>query len=165
MTYRLSTDFINGAVTRILLLFDRPSYMHATQPFILQVFQHACNTAIHTYILTCMHHSHPSIHTYNRPSYMQTKQAFIHTYYRHSYMNATQFIHSIHFLHECNTASHTHILQTFLHACNSHSYYIPYNRHATQPFMSTYYNHSYMNATAIHTYILQTVLHACSIAI
>ena len=27
MTYYLSTDFMNGAVTRVLLLFDRPSYM------------------------------------------------------------------------------------------------------------------------------------------
>ena len=27
MTYRLSTDFMNGAVTRVLLLFDRPSYV------------------------------------------------------------------------------------------------------------------------------------------
>ena len=28
MAYRLSTDFMNGAVTRVLLLFDRPSYMY-----------------------------------------------------------------------------------------------------------------------------------------
>ena len=26
MNYRLSTTFLNGAVTRVLLLFDRPSY-------------------------------------------------------------------------------------------------------------------------------------------
>ena len=26
MNYRSSTDFLNGAVTRVLLLFDRPSY-------------------------------------------------------------------------------------------------------------------------------------------
>ena len=27
MTYRLSMDFMNGVVTRVLLLFDRPSYV------------------------------------------------------------------------------------------------------------------------------------------
>ena len=27
MNYRSSTDFLNGAVTRVLLLFDRPSYI------------------------------------------------------------------------------------------------------------------------------------------
>ena len=27
VNYRSSTDFLNGAVTRVLLLFDRPSYM------------------------------------------------------------------------------------------------------------------------------------------
>ena len=27
MAFRLSTDFMNGAVTRVLLLFGRPSYM------------------------------------------------------------------------------------------------------------------------------------------
>ena len=40
MKYSSSTDFLNGAVTRVLLLIDRPSYVYSMEQF----NQHVCGT-------------------------------------------------------------------------------------------------------------------------
>ena len=64
MTYCLSTDFTNGAVTRVLLLFDRPSYLPTFRNYfsVFLIFLFVPG------VLCCQHFSGPSrVSDYFRP--------------------------------------------------------------------------------------------------